>query len=404
MSAVAASVRGVPAPADPADLPTAPGTARVRAPEETWEIVRPRLRHYGITRVAELTGLDVIGLPVYMAVRPLATTVGVSQGKGLTPLLARLSAVMEAIEICVVERFRPAPRRHRALDLDLAYSPAELTHLERSLACDHTPLDWVEADSLAGGGRTFVPVRAVALDGLADGRWQPRTLVASSNGLASGNTLAEATLHALFEVAERHSIATLGGTPIEDRRVLDLGTIPGGWCREFIDRLRAEEFWFEVVDCSTLPGTYAFAAFLWRSDMPSPYGGSGCHISPMVALYRAVTEAVQSRMSVISGLREDLGPTTFPGVRRPAPPRRVEPNHAWPGAAPAGRAAGPAGTTPEAVTARLADAIGAVTRRPVLRVDLTPPGEAFAVCKVLAPGLDFDVYRQLPRDLPRRLS
>ncbi|WP_347232234.1 hypothetical protein [Streptomyces sp. NTK 937] len=51
-----------------------PGTVRGQQPEETWEAVAGHLPDYGITRVAELTGLDVIGLPVWAAVRPASRT------------------------------------------------------------------------------------------------------------------------------------------------------------------------------------------------------------------------------------------------------------------------------------------------------------------------------------------
>lgn len=43
------------------------GTVRARPPERTWEAVADRLPDYGITRVADLTGLDCIGLPVWTA-------------------------------------------------------------------------------------------------------------------------------------------------------------------------------------------------------------------------------------------------------------------------------------------------------------------------------------------------
>ncbi|MGQ0839085.1 YcaO-like family protein [Actinokineospora sp.] len=368
---------------------------RIRSPERTWALVEPRLRRYGITRVADLTGLDVIGLPVFMAVRPLATTVGVSQGKGVTPLLARLSAVMESIEVCIAERFAPAEvLRACAAELDLPYAVEETTSTERSVVSDRFPLSWVPATSLADGRETYVPLRAVAMDGTADTRWRPRTLVGSSNGLASGNSLAEATVHALLEVIERHSITSLATTPIERRKVLDLATLPTGWCRDLIGRLREDGFWVEAVDCSIVPGTTTFAVYLWRSDMPSVYAGSGSHIAAEIALFRALTEAVQSRMSVISGLREDLGPVSYRGVRSVAPPPAVEPNHDWsavPTADPRSCAPG------DELIARLTGQVTAASGRPVLRVDLTPPGEPFAVCKVVTPGLVHDEYLELPR-------
>src|SRR4051812_26986037 len=68
------------------------GTHRVRPPEETLRCIEPHFRRLGITRLADLTWLDDIGIPVYQAVRPNSYTLSVAQGKGLTPLLAKVSA------------------------------------------------------------------------------------------------------------------------------------------------------------------------------------------------------------------------------------------------------------------------------------------------------------------------
>ncbi|OLF11310.1 YcaO-like family protein [Actinophytocola xanthii] len=375
-----------------------PGILRERTPERTWELVAPRMPAYGITRVAELTGLDTIGMPVYMAVRPLGHTMCVSQGKGTTRLNARISAVMEAIEIFLCERFHPADTFvATAAELDLPYSTTEVTPTEQSVVSDRFPMPWVPATSLGDGARLAVPLHSVALDGICDDTWRPRTVFASSNGLAAGNSLAEATVHALLEVVERYSSAGMARTPIRQRRVIDLTTLPDCWSRDLIEHVQDDGFWVEVVECSAVPGTSAFAVFLWRPDMPSIYAGSGCHVLPEPALQRALTEAVQSRMSVVSGLRDDLGTVGYRGVRRPAAPPAVEPTHTW-----ADVATPVAGTTAstERLLDWLTDQVSAMTRRPVLRVDLTPPGEPFAVCKVVAPGLP-ELHHEANEELPR---
>src|SRR5262249_27496119 len=53
----------------------------------------------GITRIANVTGLDVIGVPVVMVCRPNSRSVAVSQGKGIDLTSARASGVMEATEL-----------------------------------------------------------------------------------------------------------------------------------------------------------------------------------------------------------------------------------------------------------------------------------------------------------------
>src|SRR5688500_9719875 len=80
------------------------GTDRLVPPSETLDRVRPHFGAMGITRVANVTGLDVIGVPVVMACRPNSRGLAVSQGKGLSLDAAKASAVMETIEAFHAER------------------------------------------------------------------------------------------------------------------------------------------------------------------------------------------------------------------------------------------------------------------------------------------------------------
>ena len=90
-------------------MPDAPkkhraGTHRIVSPEETLESVRRFFPVMGITRVADITGLDVIGLPVVTVCRPNSRAVTVSLGKGLELAAAKASGVMESIEAFMAER------------------------------------------------------------------------------------------------------------------------------------------------------------------------------------------------------------------------------------------------------------------------------------------------------------
>src|SRR5687768_18616303 len=80
------------------------GTVRYRDPADTLAWIRPLLPAFGITRIANVTGLDRIGIPVWMCIRPDARCLSVSQGKGVTDELAQISAIMESIELYHAER------------------------------------------------------------------------------------------------------------------------------------------------------------------------------------------------------------------------------------------------------------------------------------------------------------
>jgi YcaO-like protein with predicted kinase domain len=74
------------------------GTWRLCSPEDTLANITPHLHRCGITRCADVTQLDNIGIPVYCAIRPTAAVLQVSNGKGLTHASAKVSALMEGIE------------------------------------------------------------------------------------------------------------------------------------------------------------------------------------------------------------------------------------------------------------------------------------------------------------------
>ena len=74
------------------------GTHRLVAPAETLGRVRTHMPGMCITRIANVTGLDSIGIPVVVVCRPNSRSLSVSQGKGLDLEAAKASALMESIE------------------------------------------------------------------------------------------------------------------------------------------------------------------------------------------------------------------------------------------------------------------------------------------------------------------
>lgn len=359
--------------------------------------IGPRLGDYGITRLADVTGLDVIGIPVVMSVRPLATTLSVSQGKGVTLTHARVSAAMEAIELWHAEQAVPKPSLTAAAasELDLPYDVRGLEQAEGSLLTDRIRLDWIDAEVLTGG-KTVVPAASVQL-GMTDFSWRGHHLSASSNGLASGNTLAEATVHALYEQIERDCTSVLARKPVRDRTVVDPRSVDDAHCAELIDRIRAVGGWIEIADATTerWRPVRCFSCNLWLPDMGAMVGGSGAHADPAIALSRAITEAVQSRLTFIVGTRDDINPRVYNNelMRPPAAAPAMVP---WTEVS--GGADAPLVTDIEELD-WLASLVAVVTGTAPMRVDLTLPGEAedFAVVKTLSPGLHFLSRHDLPR-------
>src|SRR5437879_13761819 len=75
------------------------GTHRAESLQKTLEHVSRLAPVMGITRVANVTGLDPVGIPVVMVCRPNSRSVAVSQGKGIDLPGARVSGLMEAAEL-----------------------------------------------------------------------------------------------------------------------------------------------------------------------------------------------------------------------------------------------------------------------------------------------------------------
>src|SRR4051794_11806268 len=71
---------------------------RVCRPEETFARIKPLLSTAGITRIADVTGLDRLDIPVAVVTRPNSRGLSVAQGKGLDFGAAKVSGVMEALE------------------------------------------------------------------------------------------------------------------------------------------------------------------------------------------------------------------------------------------------------------------------------------------------------------------
>ncbi|MET7331011.1 YcaO-like family protein [Nonomuraea sp. NPDC005650] len=369
------------------------GTHRARHPDHTWDLISPKLARFGITRVADVTGLDVIGIPVVMAVRPLSRTLSVSQGKGQSLTPARVSAVMESIELWHAETVLP-PITHRAAPAAALDLPYELDGLRRepgSLVTEATILDWTDAVGLISGRRTPVPSDLIAFATPQRRGWTPPGIHATSNGLASGNDYDEAVLHALYEVIERDAVSL---SPRAGRRAfVDPDSIGDDACAAMIDRIRAAGVELRLVHAPSVTGVPCFTAELWSPDFPVVTLGAGAHLAPEVALSRALTEAAQSRLTAIAGSRDDQAPV-YDHVSAGADGRPEPAPAPLPWARLSARPVGDFTDLSEELAWVAAAAAAGFGGEPLV-VDLSTDAD-FAVVKVIVPGAALDAGRMHP--------
>lgn len=378
------------------------GTHRVRHPSDTLAAIRPLLGEFGITRLADVTGLDTIGIPVVMAVRPLAATLAVAQGKGTTLDAARVSAAMEAIEFWHAERAVPDPVviAGAAANLDLPYPVTELEQHPGSLLTAHTRMDWIIATSAVTGAPTLLPYPLVRIGRHIRTDWRIYMLTASTNGLASGNTRAEAIIHGLHEVIERDTTSRIT-TLAEAQEYIEPDSVTDPNCARHLALLAEAGAWVELVHLPNRFSVPVMVCHLWCEDAPSAIvSGSGAHSDTGVALSRAITEAVQSRLTHISGARDDITPLVYrPGHYQR--PRATGPALPW--SSVTGQYTYQQHLTDDGEAAWLAARIASVTGSDPLVVDLTSGSchrLEFAVVKVAAPGLIYSARHVIPRPEP----
>ncbi|WFE22196.1 YcaO-like family protein [Solwaraspora sp. WMMD937] len=370
-------------PASPEAIAFHAGTYRTATVAQTWQRVEPMCGRFQITRVADITRLDEIGLPVHAAYRPVGRTMAVSVGTGATPEQSRVSAVMESIESWHAENPRlEIVTRSPAGDLDLSYELRSLHLAPRSPLTDRVVLDWVVGHGLVTGTPVLVPLATILLDFTTRRDWNRMLFTPTSNGLASGNTRTEATLHALLELIERDCIAPYTTAPLNQRRYVDPSTATNPLTKRIHQALDQAGCWIEVCDITNRIGVPCYASSIWSPDLPITFGGFGCHVDPQIAVGRAMSEAAQSRLVTVSGARDDIDATAY----RPATAAPVHPSTVNRPQAPVPPAPPPPARVSDVVS-RLGHQVLAATGIEPFCVDLTHDDIGIPISKVFAPGL-----------------
>ena len=395
-------------------MPAEPQHADVRSgrraigPQETVSRLQPHLAGFGITRVANITGLDRVGIPVWVAVRPNSRSLSVSQGKGVDAAAAKASAIGESIEAHQAEHAPCAVRleTYDRLRGEVDVVEPELLALARgSSYAPSRPLPWVEGTDMLSGRAAWVPFELVHANACLPRVPASGCFVCSTNGLAAGNTVEEATLHSLCEVVERDACALWVRRSPADREAtqVDLASVDDDACRGLLARYEdagIDVLAWDVTSDVPLPA-YRVVIVDRHVDpvlAPAPAAfGAGCDPLPAIALRRALTEAAQSRLTTISGARDDLTRERFRAVQA-APALRAyrELADAWRGRVALRAAGGGAGDL-----AHCLEAVASIGAPRVVVVDLSRAGLPIHVVRTIVAGLEGPIespsYRPGPR-------
>jgi ribosomal protein S12 methylthiotransferase accessory factor len=289
------------------------GTHRTIAPVETVLKLRKLMPKLGITRVANVTGLDRINIPVIMVCRPNSRSIAVSQGKGLTLDGAKASGLMESAETYHAERIQLPLKLGSYTDINQHHTVVDIDTLPAMAGSRfhrNHPILWIESRSLGSGEKIWLPYETVHTNYTLPLPGGSGCFVSSSNGLASGNHILEAILHAICEVVERDSTSIWHQLDRVSRGQtrIDLATIYDPNCRLILDQLTGTGFSVAAWDTTTDVGIASCYCTITDTtrDEAHPGVGAGCHPSREIALLRSLLEAVQVRTTYIAGSRDDL--------------------------------------------------------------------------------------------------
>jgi YcaO-like protein with predicted kinase domain len=379
------------------------GTHRAVPPEETYERVRPHFKAVGITRLADVTGLDRIGIPTSLAYRPNSPTLSNSSGKGFLRIAALVSGAMEATELYHAENLRLPVRRatYRELEASGDAIPRDGLLLGRGslFNVDHPEL-WVEGWDIVGQRPMWAPFSQVAMVTHPDtspALWMPFAM--SSNGLASGNVMVETLCAALLEVVERDAMSChimaqrQAGVP---HPRVQTETIRFPMVGELLDRLRGAAIGVTLYDMTVDTGVPVYMAAIYDrlNRHVGMYAGYGAHLDPETAMIRAITEAVQGRLVYIAGSRDDYFRHDYFKYRMSDSAGEVASLEAQPAEVDAGLLYSQATPTFEGDVTLLVEKLRTAGLEHVIVFDLTHEEIGIPVARVIVPGLEGCVLLQ----------
>lgn len=393
------------------------GTHRSRRPEETLADFLPLAEQMGVTRLANVTGLDCIGIPVYMACRPLSRSIAVSQGKGLTPVEAKVSAFMEAAETFHGETITRPLKMISYAELARQHRVIDVAGLPASQLGQFNPgqqILWIEGKALADGEPVWVPLELVSTNYTLPQPPGSFAFAANTNGLASGNSFTEAALHALCELIERDAITLwrLAGERARKAAKMDPASVNSPLCRDLLSRyakVGLEVGLWDVTSDIEVP-VFVCAVAEERDTAVEAELGAGCHPDREVALLRALSEAAQSRTTRIAGSRDDYVPESYDSTAKLARNRTAR---LWLSDPPRRRFGDAPNLSGESLTGDLEAVLAALRSKSIdqiVAVDLTKAELGLPVVRLVAAGLEGAYqgagsdYRPGPRARARGLA
>lgn len=374
------------------------GTHRAVSPTQTLENLRPLMREAGITRIANITGLDRVGLPVALAIRPNAWSLSASSGKGLDWPSAAASAAMEAFEFYHAEipDLQVVNGTYTQLSDDHSLVPIKrLPFRRQSLFHTELPLEWTFGWDLFRQEKVLLPLQMVCLKPGTKGSVLNRAAAfpRDTNGLASGNNFLEALCAGIYEVIERDAWACqmyAARTSGHEVPKINLSSISHPQIRQILDQFSVAGLRTHLYDCTVDTCVPVYRVVLCDPvELCIPLAdGYGAHLNPVIAILRALTEAAQSRIVAISGSRDDMFDIHHGNIGLAAIWQQIERLDAQPVTRDLGDLVSDAGQDFQTDVHTLASRLQLVGVEQLVVVELAACDNGISVLKVFIPGLE----------------
>lgn len=291
------------------------GTVRTRHPRNTLAKITPHMPALGVACCQNITRIDRLDIPVFVAATPLNSIMQNAWGKGCTTDAAQTAALMEAVERSAIGDKHPYERIASYQELQnegnsiLAATELPTSH-QGVYHNKKRQLPWIPMYDFLQHTTSWVPASSTYYT-------QPMLAAFTTIGLSGGNSPEEAMLHGIFEIIERHTICSMftnGKLTLAEsggRRILLTGGM-NSTVAEILSKLKAASIDLTLlsIPCS-VESISVYWAVLYDAKTPHPHiavsMGYGAHTSPKIAILRAITAAAQSRIRFLHGSNESMG-------------------------------------------------------------------------------------------------
>jgi ribosomal protein S12 methylthiotransferase accessory factor len=263
----------------------------------TFKNIQQYITEIGISRISNLSYLDEsIDIKVYSAIRPSSKSLCVSMGKGFNDISAKVGACMESIESHYAENMSKPDFIGSINELREKNYPF-INFDKLSTAVNISPdynLEWYLGNWLLKKGSHYLPKNLLSLnsnilDNILFG--------SNSSGLASGNNFDEALTYSFLECVERNSeIADIRTSLTVQNNHLDKFTLSKTLDVKFF--VLKNPFNLPVITAYLIEQNPMFNRIIFK--------GTACHFNKKIALQKAILEAWQTKIGVISGTRDDI--------------------------------------------------------------------------------------------------